>query len=400
VLRCFFATREKTRLLLDELRAINVSRNQHQGRLPELDGWRAICACLVILHHFFVFQHGTIISGFRPVLHVFFFAGRLGVFTFFVISGFVICRLLVDEERRFGSISISAFYIRRAFRILPAAALYFVAVITLYWLGYLSGNWSAILRGLFFVSDFKPQQEMWFVEHTWSLSVEQQFYLLFPLLWLLVPVSARKLAFSAVFAIAVVWNLAFAIRGFSAQPDSVTRAGFACVSWGVLLALHEDSARRLAALTPSFAIALLWGIGLAHPARDHTIASCVFEGLGLPLIIGVVLLHSLERGPLLRAFLCSKPVQAVGITSYGLYLWQQLFTANSVMYQGAGEFIPALLPALPLVVAFSYFFLEKPALRLGRAISSYTSVRSAAAVDRERKTQQQCEATAESVSDR
>jgi peptidoglycan/LPS O-acetylase OafA/YrhL len=100
-----------------------------------------------------------------------------------------------------------------------------------------------------------------------------------------------------------------------------------------------------------------------------TLQVVLFYGVFVPIGIGLVLMYSLERGKWLRAVLCSKPMQAIGLTSYGIYLWQQLFTAAPDRYTARGAALGYLLPALLVIIPVSYFFLEKPAMRMGRALS-------------------------------
>jgi peptidoglycan/LPS O-acetylase OafA/YrhL len=83
------------------------------GRLRELDGWRAVSVLLVMLHHILGYQHHGLMSRFSFLDHTVDYLGSLGVKIFFVISGFVICRLMISEELRYGSVSLKAFYYRR-----------------------------------------------------------------------------------------------------------------------------------------------------------------------------------------------------------------------------------------------------------------------------------------------
>jgi peptidoglycan/LPS O-acetylase OafA/YrhL len=90
----------------------------------------------------------------------------------------------------------------------------------------------------------------------------------------------------------------------------------------------------------------------------------------MPLAIGTLLVFSLECRRWLRAVLCLKPVQAIGLSSYGIYLWQQLFTAPAKFYTAAGMPIQFLLPLLLVIVPLSYFFMERPLMRLGRRLAN------------------------------
>ena len=147
------------------------------GRRPALDGLRGICVLLVIaLHADLPFSKG----------------GFLGVDGFFVLSGFLITTLLVEEWHRAGKISLRAFYIRRALRLFPAllVLLVFSVLITLLLLrgDAAASSWRGIFLASFYASDWATvifgnnSSGLGIVQHTWSLGVEEQFYLLWPLL--------------------------------------------------------------------------------------------------------------------------------------------------------------------------------------------------------------------------
>jgi peptidoglycan/LPS O-acetylase OafA/YrhL len=348
-------------------------------RLRELDGWRAMSVLLVVFYHIAWFQHRPFVMRFPGLGHVIYYCGPLGVKVFFVISGFVICRLLILEDLRYGSVSLKSFYYRRVFRILPPLFTYLGALSLLLGAGLIHEHWKAISYGAFFLYDLSAAPPGWFVGHTWSLAVEEQFYLIFPALWIFAPRRWRSQVFFGVFLLCALWNLPGLHTGWDAFILSDARQGFACISCGVLLAIHERRVRAMSAKVPAFIVALVGLLLLMHPAGTHGWQAGLYEGLLVPPAIGLVLSFSLVRGHALRTFLCSKPVQAVGLTSYGIYLWQQLFTAPGIYLVGAGEMIPLLLPALALIVPMSYFLIEKPAIRFGkflsrRARSSHESV--------------------------
>jgi peptidoglycan/LPS O-acetylase OafA/YrhL len=337
--------------------------------LRELDGFRAISVLLVVVHHVLGSQHARILSRFSGLASVVHYCGPLGVKIFFVISGFVIFRLLIAEELRFGSVSLKAFYYRRALRILPPFLLYLGTISLLLCLGWIHEYWRAILGSALFLSDVHVLPQSWFVGHTWSLAVEEQSYLIFPMAWALIPQRSRNLVFFGAFLFFAGWNLSMVYTGWDSLISSDIRAGFACISFGVLLACHEKRVRTVAKNVPALILALVALMLLLHPIGSRSWQSALYECLLVPPAIGIMLCSSLERGPWLRAFLCSKPVQAVGCTSYGVYLWQQPFTAPKVNFSGAGEIIPLLLPLLCLIVPLSYFLIEKPAMRYGRSLS-------------------------------
>jgi peptidoglycan/LPS O-acetylase OafA/YrhL len=337
-----------------------------ETRLRELDGWRAISVLLVITAHWVILQHPGLLARCPELSTTLRDFGPLGVGCFFVISGFVICRLLLREEMRTGGVSLKGFYYRRAFRILPPLFLYLAVIFALISLRLIYDRHLSILSSLLFLCDSNLMPRSWSVAHTWSLAVEEQFYLIFPMAWLVVPRRWRWRTGVAVFLICVVWNITWLFAGSNALVVGSAPFGFACISFGVLMALCEARARALVRKTPASVVALLALLVLLHPVKPDSWEARIFDSLVFPATVGLLLLFSLERGKWFRAFLCSKPMQAVGLTSYGTYLWQELFTASKGSYTPSGHFISFGLPLLLLIVPISYYFIEKPAMRYGK----------------------------------
>jgi peptidoglycan/LPS O-acetylase OafA/YrhL len=150
-------------------------------RIDWLDGWRAIAVVIVILAHLGGLEHWTSAP-----------PGKLGVFIFFGISGFIVTRLLLGERARTGEINIPAFFIRRAARILPPLLLYLAICVAI---GQASAG--AAVRAVLFTCNVAkgPWDCGWTFGHTWSLSFEEQYYLIVPFLlagrarWLFVPIA-------------------------------------------------------------------------------------------------------------------------------------------------------------------------------------------------------------------
>jgi peptidoglycan/LPS O-acetylase OafA/YrhL len=296
-------------------------------------------------------------------------SGSLGPQIFFVISGFVICRLMIMEEEKYGSISLKGFYYRRAFRILPPLFTYLSAVFLLWKFGLIHETRTAMAYAGFFLYDVRWGPNSWFVGHTWSLSIEEQFYLIFPTAWLLTPPRLRHRAVACTFIFCSVMALVPSTPIFGLLKEGIPLY-FAQIAFGVWMALNERHARAIAARVPGIVVGIVCLTLLILPNyAPVTMQVVLFYGVFVPIGIGLVLMYSLERGKWLRAVLCSKPMQAIGVTSYGIYLWQQLFTPYPDRYTARGSVLGYLLATLLVIIPVSYFFLEKPAMRIGRALS-------------------------------
>src|SRR5690349_12704450 len=137
-------------------------------RVPSLDGLCAISIVLVVLGH--------LASRHYIYWEFWHFYANTGVRIFFVISGYLITQILLREQGRTGTISLKDFYVRRAFRIFPAAFVFLAIVSVAFWHVL---RWYQIGTALFYLASLGVTQP-WFFMHLWSLSVEEQFYLLWP----------------------------------------------------------------------------------------------------------------------------------------------------------------------------------------------------------------------------
>jgi peptidoglycan/LPS O-acetylase OafA/YrhL len=142
-------------------------------RIPSLDGLRALSIALVLA------GHSIPNAQWDWFLWKVFGNGDLGVSIFFVISGFLITSLLLKEHAEAGEISPSSFYLRRAFRILPPFYAFLVVLLALKRFGVLELSLRGWTEAVTFLRDYLSADDWWTI-HIWSLSVEEQFYLLWP----------------------------------------------------------------------------------------------------------------------------------------------------------------------------------------------------------------------------
>lgn len=158
------------------------------GRITSLDGLRALSIGMVVAGHAAV-RRGPAAFGWWLAL-----LGRpeLGVDVFFVLSGYLITRLLLDEERRSGGISLREFYLRRAFRILPALHFYVLVMAILCGAHLVGISAGSFIDALVFTRNYGVfGGGGWWFGHFWSLAVEEQFYLAWPPLWRLQAAGVR-----------------------------------------------------------------------------------------------------------------------------------------------------------------------------------------------------------------
>jgi peptidoglycan/LPS O-acetylase OafA/YrhL len=268
------------------------------GHRRGLDGLRGIAIVLVLMLHWWP----TTFTG-----------GAYGVDLFFVLSGFLITRLLLEEHRATGRVDIRAFYVRRARRLAPALIVVLAVCATAngaIWTLLYVANWSRASGGM-----AGP------LEHTWSLSIEEQFYLVWPLLFILVRRS--RVALGLVTAAAALVAL-HRIGWYGQVSHARLTNGTDTHSDGLLIGCAAAFAvpwlsriRWTAAATVVGVPFLLIGLGAIRPGAWWLTA----DGGGYTaaaLASAVLVLWALEGG---SRILTVRPLRALGVRAYSLYLW-------------------------------------------------------------------------------
>jgi len=296
-------------------------------RIPSLDGLRAVSILLVVAGH--SIDGDRYPRLFDLVGHL----GNLGVRMFFLISGFLITTLLLKEFDATEQISLRSFYLRRALRIFPA---FYVFVATVYILGrmgvvtLLPGD---MLHALTYTMNYHLKRA-WYLNHIWSLSVEEQFYLIWPMTLLLAgPSRAVRIAASAVMVVPLIRTLMY--FGPSANPTAMTRyfqAVADALASGCLLAFFYNflgTIKGYIRATASTSFLIVPMILMVLSGMSYKISHSLFWILGQTIAnIGIFLL--LDRcvrfpsdwvGDILNWY----PLRLIGMWSYSIYLWQELF---------------------------------------------------------------------------
>ncbi len=377
------------------------------GYQPGLDGLRAISVVAVILYHAgFDWMHG----------------GFYGVEVFFVVSGFLITSLLIDERAASGTVALRQFWLRRARRLLPAlfAMLAFVALWgALFgsaeqqtqlrrdfpWAIFYVGNWGQVLGKVAYYAPSDPP----LLRHLWSLAVEEQWYIVWPLVFVAMAATrwrtvTRAAVLGGVFVAIWAW-MWWMTRGGLAEPVSfagsdvdrtnllylstLTRAGGLVLGAAAAYVWrpwrYAGAARPLPPLEAAGAAAvtsLVLAFGVAELAVPYTFQWLLPMVSILSLVAIAVVVH--PGAPTMRAIFGQRWLVAVGQRSYGLYLWHwPIF----VFLDARGGSAPRFVVAMAVTAAVSeacYRFVETP-IRRGALTRWWAAWRVARGVDRQRR---------------
>lgn len=334
------------------------------SRIPSLDGLRAISILLVVVGHAISPQ------AFPALFTMFGHLGNYGVRIFFLISGFLITTLLLKEHDRSGHVSLKNFYIRRALRIFPAFYLYAGAIVVLSSLGMVVLYQGDLLHALTYTMNYHLKRS-WYLNHIWSLSVEEQFYLLWPAVILLAkPRRSLKIAMWVVL-LAPVMRAVMAF-GFGASTTSLTRhfqAVSDALATGCLLAGFYNwlgtqrwymsiSGKPWIPAAAGFLLALSGAGFLFHPLLFY------IPGQSLANLGGILLIDHSIRHPAgwFGRLMNWKPLAYIGMWSYSIYLWQELFLDHEKT--GLGIPLPYNVILTFAVSILSYYLIEQQFLKL------------------------------------
>lgn len=331
-------------------------------RYRALDGLRAVAILLVLI------AHARPSPGMPPYPTWWWHAGdfgNLGVRIFFVISGFIITHLLLQEKLKYGRINIRAFYVRRAFRILPPLIVFMGIVLAGTLAGHLQVPVTQYLLALLFLGNYGGVSNIWPIGHLWSLGVEEQFYLLWPAILAFALKHSRSACWFvlATLVVAPLWRGVCVVgnddvtpKGFIENSDALAMGAF-----GALTLTGELFARVRTILE-------------AIPASASGACALLFNCEPLPPLIKVMLLYPLihlcvvalilrvikNREDIGGRILSMRPLVFTGIISYSLYLYQQL-----VFNRPPLEILPKFpwsLALVFLVPAASHYLVELPSI--------------------------------------
>ncbi len=331
-----------------------------KGYRPDIDGLRAIAVVAVILFH----------SGFTT-----FSGGYVGVDVFFVISGYLITRLLM-KDINLGRFSIASFYERRIRRIFPAYIGLAVGVILIgYWL-FPDDDFLALTESVF-ASTLSWANIFFFLQagywdtasetkpmlHTWSLSVEEQFYVVYPIILFLISRYARKYLFSGLVTISLitfVWSLYVVDKDPTAAFYLTHLRAWELIIGGIIAVHYIPMNKFLRDGTASLGLILIL-ISIFLYSKDT-----LFPGLSasLPVLGSALIIHAGISGEnIISRILALSPFTFVGKISYSLYLWHWpiIVFGNYYLIRRATTIDLIIMITIALVLAvFSWAIIERP----------------------------------------
>ncbi len=349
---------------------------------PDIDGLRALAVGLVLLYHAFP----SYLRG-----------GFIGVDIFFVISGYLITRVLLESRSRGLSVIayVSTFYKHRVRRIFPALIVVLIACAAYGWFKLFPADYESLTKytagGAGFVTNFVAWSEAGYFDqsadskpllHLWSLAIEEQFYIVWPLLILFSGRFIRAKYFSWLLGGLAVASLAYCIYVTSANPTlayySPLSRGWELAVGGVLASLHARgiSARRG---VPSSVISVV-ALASIPIAALFVINEAGFPGWQavLPVAATAAVIWFGTGTWANRRILSWRPIVYVGLISYPLYLWHWVVLSFLRIQnpQPPGVLLLVALGASVVLAAATYHFVERPVKRipLGRASIAVVSV--------------------------
>lgn len=326
-----------------------------KSRIASLDGLRAVSILMVLAGH----TYGKSLGPYKAhwittYLKVGAHYAAFGVDVFFVISGFLITLLLLKEREKTGSISLRRFYVRRAYRILPAA--YAVTlVIAIVWHNRIVLR--DVLCSLLYVQNFNAKAS-WSLGHMWSLAVEEQFYLLWPFVLYRFFQHRYKVVIAAM-ATAPFFRAACGYMGWHYAQVSWFPCAMDALATGCLLALLMSEKKiNWSAANRWFFPVLVGTLAIrqfSYPSGVQPLVMLTLQNLGIAFCVQ----HCIRKE---YWVLNCRSVVWIGVLSYSIYLCQEPFFQVHPAY--AVERFPWNLACIFLAAIACHYLIEKPFLRL------------------------------------
>ncbi len=360
------------------------------GYLPGFDGWRALAILCVLMAHDKVWH---ILGHSNARIRSY---GGLGVYLFFAISGILICWRILEEEAFLGTFHLRAFYVRRLFRIQPAAWAYLACIACLMLLGIVHERWHFWLGAFLLYQNFtwhgaqfhRMLQGGWFTGHFWTLAVEEHFYILLSLLLALCK-RRRVLVLGVILFGLLAWQH-WAKQHNLFSPDHSERRTYWALPYllapafcALLLrvpAVYRAAVRHLHPWIAFSVTAVVTGLHQLHTAGPHKVLTWNILGDSETVFLNCfslwIIATMLHPQAWTTRLLEWQPLRYLGRLSYSLYLWHLLFFAATEpdphitwhpLVLAAGQ--PWRYVAAFGMAMLSYHLLEKPLIRVGHRLA-------------------------------
>jgi peptidoglycan/LPS O-acetylase OafA/YrhL len=341
-------------------------------KIETLDGLRGFAILMVIYHHLPHIEGWTVFNRLPSLLHF----GYLGVDVFFVLSGFLITRILINEKKK-NTFSFKIFYFKRALRIFPIYYLVLIVIGITY-------SWNGMLPNVFYVSNYYysfntvPHP----LRHTWSLSVEEHFYLVWPLVlhFFTLPRAEKIIKYwlpAVAIISAIVTVFVFEDKLAQALIYRGTQYRILTLSIGGIFAFKEEKISQLKPLYLFFAAVLLMILyyfidlpGIFNTLLNFTLLTIVSA------FIFLFALNIEHTKSFTRKIFVNPVITFIGKISYGLYLYHfpVLFFFGLTYNQIQSKHLNWQVIIMPLIIIFtiaivSYILIEKYFLRLKKNLS-------------------------------
>lgn len=357
-------------------KVISIPEVLDKSYIPELDGFRGIAIITVIISH-------IVLNSYLAK----YFIGDIGVEIFFVLSGFLITTLLIKENLKKGKVSFKNFYIRRSFRILPVAYLFLALLVLLKYFFKLNISIGSFFASAFYLKNLNLNYTSdWYSAHFWTLSVEEQFYIIFPLLLVYRLDDYIKVIYFLVLAIPILQFLGYNNIGIFYSNHIIHKLIFILINlfgngttsiligsllsilmFNGLLPVKSLKINHFLSIAV-FIIAIIFRMTCVDLVNSTYLTSTIFS-IAIALVIFLCVTNNND---FLSSILKNRILVKLGILSYSLYIWQQIFIykqpwANSFKYADS----PFLnIPALFIVAYLSYHFYELKFLKLKEKFKS------------------------------
>jgi peptidoglycan/LPS O-acetylase OafA/YrhL len=350
-------------MMLSRITNVSIPKSLNYPYIPVLDGFRGIAIIAVIISH-------AILD--TPASK--YFIGKMGVEIFFVLSGFLITTLLLKESINTGSVSFKNFFIRRSLRIIPVAYLFLLVLVLLNYIFKLNiSAWSVIASALFVKNLPLNYVGDWCTGHFWTLAVEEQFYIIFPFLLIYNINHYLKVTLLLIIIVPVFQYVGYNNIGLFYSNHILHKSIFliinlfgngttsiligsllsVCMFKGLLPDTNNNKYLSLSVLV----LAMLFRITFGDLVHSTTVTSTVFS-LAIAFVIYICVIN---KSDVLNSDLNKKIFLKIGVLSYSIYIWQQLFIYQQP-WKNAFTYSNSLflnIPVMLIVSYVSYTFYEK-----------------------------------------